>query len=914
MQKPVKGGKKYIVDFEKQRTTEVVERSAIVEMAPGQLRRHNQRKQPEQQQSPQSPARGSPKRSRSRAAGGGGDPLLAALDAELSKARADATPRRSMSQSRASSRLGSPNRSMNGRLGSPERRGGAGARLGSPDRRQRAGRGEADSGTPLIEPDPWEPTPQHFDDAQMQRFVVEGFVSLEGGTGLSAAFHAEVARRCEALQLHQAAANVLSESLLSVVPQLLHVFSAPAVDKALESVLGRGYAMHPRHESHATVPGTECEVWHRAPFGGRFGRRHHRLRQVCAVYFPQKTTVELGSLDVAAGSQYCTLRSHSALDSLAHELPGDAADAALIDWLAVDAFPDSWGTSRPLVLPAGAVVLMHADIWHRVAANVSARARRFCVTAQFIRTEEPVAPTWRYVSPAWTVGTTPAGSPPLKPLWWSVWSWLCGGIASAVEAALGDARDTHPGDPTELGGTLRWATAQEPVPPERTAPPSSFSAAPGEEAAALSVALAAAHTDAVRAKLAKAQQETQRAERQILALKRTADEATTAAVVVGSEAPDGAKAGTLMGTVKELRQDVAAKSSQLEEAGVRAKREKEKAGAAKDEAVRLRKELRRTEADTAKARSRCDGLQQEKQSLQARLLTIGTAHQQNRPWDSAWDAWLPAHGGSFSPRFREKKTPEEEELMDDFSKMEAEATSEVMPQAYSPTTALRESQAAAQADASAGLGLTSWGGEGMDGGWGSGSPGATDDFGGFGGGRGADAPEEIGSPALRLGNQGLEMELQIQEGVEKRVGAERNRLRKVACDGLERSQRFRAIRAVFDAWMSWVEYTIYREGVQKRALARAKIATRMKVWRAWVGWAAARQVQEQARMDMEERFGDVHTHGKDKSDHDISGMSPMSMSPRDDGDGRKAAEGSLRRAVRCTVLPSHTAALRLLTR
>ena len=43
VQKPVKGGRKYMVDFTKERLVEVIDRTAIVEMAPGQLRRQQER-------------------------------------------------------------------------------------------------------------------------------------------------------------------------------------------------------------------------------------------------------------------------------------------------------------------------------------------------------------------------------------------------------------------------------------------------------------------------------------------------------------------------------------------------------------------------------------------------------------------------------------------------------------------------------------------------------------------------------------------------------------------------------------------------------------------------------------------------------------------------------------------------------
>jgi hypothetical protein len=916
VQKPVKGGRKYMVDFKKQRVVEVVDRTAIVEMAPGQLRR-----QQERLGSPQRGAAGPP------SPGDVDDPLLSVLEAELHKAasaRPGAASRpqsasrtgraqsasRFPSQQRAS-RLNSPDRSArrgtpdrrNARLGSPDRRNVSG-RLGSPDRRgaganssrgqppaAAAGMGGAAAAAAAAyeEIDDWEATHEHLDDSQVQRFVVEGFCTLEGGPKLSPAFHARIVRQCEALRLHEAPSPLLTNNLLNVLPELLHVYGSKPVACALESLLGRNYILHPRQESHATIPGTECEVWHRNSFGGRYGRRQHRLRRVCAVYFPQKTTVELGSLDVAAGSQYCTLRSHSVVATLSREMGDDTPDASLIDWLAVEGFPEAWGTSRQLVLPAGAVVLMHADLWQRVAANVSAQQRRFCVSAHFLRTEEPVAPSWRHLSPAWTVGARPAGVPALKPLWWSMWSWLCGGIAPAVLKALGDSQDSAPGDVQTLSASLHWSTTQALVPPARTLPPSSYSARPGEEAAALSMALASAHSTAVQAKLEKAQVEAARAERQISSLKRAADEATVASQVIGAGGEAGGastKAGTLLHEIGVVKMDLALKTRELDELGHKTTKEQQKASVAKDEASKLRKDLRKTEGDIAKVRSKCDGLQQTHLQLQSRLMTVATAARQNKPWDSAWDAWLPAgSGGSFSPRFREKRNGAGAQDASPSTAAEPEQEPlEVFPSAYSPSAnvlQIGDSPRGGGGGNESSFGLTSWGGEheaGVGGGWGNDGDddGGIAGFGARGGGGGMHVgDDEALSPALRTGNRELELELRVQEVVEARVVALREKLRGVALSAFARSRQFRLLRCIFSEWIGWVGYRVHREGVQRRAIEVMKKSTRMKVWRAWMGWAAAKQMEErfdEIKQQVEDagggggRMGDDDEHGSPHSE------------------------------------------------
>ncbi len=855
VQKPVRGGRKYMVDFKKERVVEVIDRAAIVEMAPGQLRRQQERL-------------GSPQRGRDPFRGpaaAADDPLMSALEAQLQKAESVRSGVANRSQSRngratsaprfpsqqRGSRLNSPNRSArlgspdrrNERLGSPDRRS---ARLGSPERPRHGAEAPAGLELGLDDLEQWCATHLHLDDSQIQRFVVEGFCTLESGAGLSAAFHARMVRHCEALRLHEAPSPLLTDNLFNVLPELLHVYGSKPVACALESLLGRNYILHPRQETHATTPGTECEVWHRGSFGGQYGRRQHRLRRVCAVYFPQKTTVELGSLDIAAGSQYCTLRSHTVVAALARETDLGGPDAHLIDWLAVDSFPRAWGTSRQLVLPAGAVVLMHADLWKRVAANVSAQQRRFCVAAHFMRTEEPVGPTWRHLSPAWTVGIRPVGMPALKPLWWSMWSWLCGGIAPAVVKALDDNLDLQAGDLQALSACLHWSTTQALVPPARAVPPSSYSARAGEEAAALSMALASAHSAAIQAKLGKAQMEAIRAERQISSLKRAADEAAVASQVIGADGGAGGKAGTLLHEMGVLKQDLAVKTRSLDELSHKTSKEQQKASAAKEETLKLRKELRKSEADLAKIRSKCDGLQQTHLQLQSRLMTVATAVRQNKPWDDAWESWLPASaGGGFSPRFREKRAGDAAGVAD--SEAEPEPM-DVFPTKYSPSAhALRIGDSPRQGSPG---GLTSWGGDheaGVGGGWGD--DGADDGLaGGFRHGAVDDEADAL-SPALRSGNRELEIELRVREGVEARVVDLREKLRGVALSAFARSRQFRLLRCIFSEWIGWVGYRVHREGVQRRAIEIMKKSTRMKVWRAWMGWAAAKQ--------MEERFDEI---------------------------------------------------------
>eukprot|EP01121_Diplochlamys_sp_Union-15-3_P006468 TRINITY_DN16961_c0_g1_i1.p2 TRINITY_DN16961_c0_g1~~TRINITY_DN16961_c0_g1_i1.p2 ORF type:complete len:114 (+),score=14.22 TRINITY_DN16961_c0_g1_i1:272-613(+) len=95
-----------------------------------------------------------------------------------------------------------------------------------------------------------------------------------------------------------------------------------------------------------------------------------------AMYYPQKTELELGPTEIKPGTQYCSLDPQKYSGTLPN--PHLKSDEK-IDF--------------PVVCEEGSVVIIHYDIVHRGGWNKSQKDR-FMFKFQFFRLEEPKHPTW----------------------------------------------------------------------------------------------------------------------------------------------------------------------------------------------------------------------------------------------------------------------------------------------------------------------------------------------------------------------------------------------------------------------------------------------------------------------------------------------------------------------------------------
>ena len=229
-----------------------------------------------------------------------------------------------------------------------------------------------------------------LDDQAMQGFIRDGYVVVQ--PELDADFHQHVFDSID--HVFETEGNP-GNNLMARISAIGKVWSDPAVDGAMQSILGRGYYMHPHRHCHYRPPGGEGQTLHK----DGFSKRRHRTRWTLAMYYPQETTLEMGPTAIVPGSHYFNT-----------EAAGTARE------------------EMALPVPAGSVAIVDYDIWHRGTANESDR-KRYMVKFLFVRMEEPPSPSWEGPGAEWR----PQGGH--EAMWSSMWDWHTGGNGHDSEAA-----------------------------------------------------------------------------------------------------------------------------------------------------------------------------------------------------------------------------------------------------------------------------------------------------------------------------------------------------------------------------------------------------------------------------------------------------------------------------------------------
>lgn len=234
-------------------------------------------------------------------------------------------------------------------------------------------------------------------DEQMQEFITKGFVVLK--TDFSAEFHEKLMEKLN--DVYEEEGNP-GNNLLPRVPELQKVFNHPAVDGALQSVIGQNYLMHTHRHGHFNAvphPGG----WHKDSYWGYSRMRNHHPWWAMIMYFPQDTPVELGPTGVMPGTQNYESRIFND-DDMKEEVLANG--------------------------DAGTFILIHYDIWHRATANTLGQPR-YMLKFEFMRTEAPTAPSWNNEDPKWRI---PSSASELfyqhEEMWEETWNWLSGKVGS----------------------------------------------------------------------------------------------------------------------------------------------------------------------------------------------------------------------------------------------------------------------------------------------------------------------------------------------------------------------------------------------------------------------------------------------------------------------------------------------------
>jgi hypothetical protein len=194
-------------------------------------------------------------------------------------------------------------------------------------------------------------------DDEVISFIIRGYhiVTPEFPPGFNEAIYAE---------LEQITENP-GDAILDRVPKLQEVYDHPMVRGALTSLLGDDVRMHSHRHCHVNPPGSRCQSWHQ----DGTNQRHHQLRTVLAMYYPQDVTPDLGPTVL---------------------MPGTHFRNAPTDRMATYA---NFREQVVLTVKAGTVAITHYDIWHAATANRGNRTR-YMLKFLFTRGSEPAAPSW----------------------------------------------------------------------------------------------------------------------------------------------------------------------------------------------------------------------------------------------------------------------------------------------------------------------------------------------------------------------------------------------------------------------------------------------------------------------------------------------------------------------------------------
>ena len=246
---------------------------------------------------------------------------------------------------------------------------------------------------------------QLLDDAAVRDFITDGYLIIQSHHPPE--FHLAVCRQLD--EVLDKGGNP-GNNLLPLVPGIQQVFDSPPVSGALESLLGPGFSMHPHRYCHTHPAGSKDQNWHKDDYIYDQNVRHHRFRWLMAFYYPQDVTCDMGPSAVMPRRQHYNQTSDTD--------PSRATEEEF-----------------KLTAPAGSVILLNFDAWHRATANTSDRMR-YMLKFQFLRMTEPLAPSWDCAELDWQ----PDAGAPDGAIARHVWDWLA-------------AREVHP-DCGGAGGDL----------------------------------------------------------------------------------------------------------------------------------------------------------------------------------------------------------------------------------------------------------------------------------------------------------------------------------------------------------------------------------------------------------------------------------------------------------------------------
>lgn len=240
-----------------------------------------------------------------------------------------------------------------------------------------------------------------LNDDQMKAFVTQGYHIVE--LDFPQEFHDSVCQQIDAAFERRGGKNP-GDDILDEVPDLQKVWDNPLVKGALISIVGPDFQMSSHRHCHYTKPGDTGGWWHQ----DGVNNRHHVIKTVLGLYYPQDVTEDMGPTVILPGTQY-------------HNTPSVLMSSYT-----------NFKNQIPLSVKAGTVAITHYDIWHSWMANVSDKNRRM-LKFLFDRGSEPTEPSWN-AAPYSNIAVNPrsvevddmSSAYKHRLMWANVWRWLHG--------------------------------------------------------------------------------------------------------------------------------------------------------------------------------------------------------------------------------------------------------------------------------------------------------------------------------------------------------------------------------------------------------------------------------------------------------------------------------------------------------
>jgi hypothetical protein len=198
-----------------------------------------------------------------------------------------------------------------------------------------------------------QPGPEGLSDDEVRGFCARGFIVV--APKKSAAHHAANFAEFERNKGSYGGSNQGYYGLQ--MEGLKAIYDDEAVQSTLCSLLGPGCVMHQHNGTHRNGPGATNQSWHKDPYFHEIAVRHKHAFRICmALYYPQRTTLDMGPTGLIPGRH-----SHTYVSST------DCMQAREVD--------------QPLTVEAGSVVVIHGDTWHRAMVNYSDDLTRYSASA-----------------------------------------------------------------------------------------------------------------------------------------------------------------------------------------------------------------------------------------------------------------------------------------------------------------------------------------------------------------------------------------------------------------------------------------------------------------------------------------------------------------------------------------------------